>query len=171
MCYSCHINFFTDIALLFIKNTSICKVIPFLLKYSFWLSQNVTGLHKCSYINLFTDSLCTYKMQRDSQIYEYQSQFVQLYQIIHTHPVTIFNNGIFAETMPSWNISLCLWWLHYYGTTKKMNIKESLWMHVLSELYFILKFALTYQRENSWDFLKCVQYSKIKEWHIKAYLH
>ena len=33
-------------------------------------------------------------------------QLDQLYQIIHIHPVNIFNNSTVAGTIPSWGISL-----------------------------------------------------------------
>ena len=36
-------------------------------------------------------------------------QLFQLYQIIHIHLVTIFNNGTFDETIPGCDSSLCLW--------------------------------------------------------------
>ena len=110
-CSGCHINYFS---LINIENHA------FLLKFSFPFSWIVIVLHK--YLRFRS----------------IDPQLVQLYQIIHIHPVTIFNNGAFAETIPSWEIYICLWWLHYHYTTKKMNVKESLWMHVLRELYIIL---------------------------------
>ena len=41
------------------------------------------------------------KCRKTSKSMSIDPQLVQLYQIVHIHPVTIFNNGKFTETIPS----------------------------------------------------------------------
>ena len=41
------------------------------------------------------------KFRETARFMSIDPQLVQVYQIIHIHPVTIFNNDTFAETIPS----------------------------------------------------------------------
>ena len=119
--------------------TKVCGNVVYIL-YTFCIHQ----LHKSCTI-FCTECIHSFQVGSlyvPTKFYDHQSPTCPA--IPNIYSVTIFNNDTFAETIPSWQISL---WLHYYYTTKKMKIKgEFMNAHFEGAIY---KFALTYQRGNN----------------------